>query len=126
VLPPDYLYLPLTIGAISVGFDVPSAGLHEPGRLKHVASSQVDVQVPWELQSQTSAYVKVVRNGSYVGAPKKFALSDCAPGIFEETAYAESRAVAQHHRGYELVGPSSPAARGEWIILYANGLGPED
>jgi uncharacterized protein (TIGR03437 family) len=42
-----------------------------------------------------------------------------APGIF---LYNGNFAVAQH-ASYQIVGPSSPAASGETIILYATGQG---
>ena len=53
------LPLTLSIDSASVSFDVPSANLSLPGRLIYVSPGQINVQIPWELQGQTSAQIKV-------------------------------------------------------------------
>ena len=57
--------LPLAIDLVNVSFDVPSAGISVPGHLIYVSANQVNVQVPWELQGQTSAQVKVTIDYTY-------------------------------------------------------------
>ena len=51
--------IPLAIDFVSVSFDVPSAHLSVPGHLIYVSPTQINVQVPWELQGQTAVQVKV-------------------------------------------------------------------
>ena len=98
--------LPLAIDFVLVSFDVPSAGLSVPGHLSFVSPGQVNVQVPWELQGQSSAQVKVTissPNGGYAyGNVYTLPLTAYAPAFF---------------------GTSSGQA-GQIIALYANGLGP--
>jgi minor extracellular serine protease Vpr len=98
--------LPLVMDHVTVSFDVPSAGLSLPGHMIFVSPNQVNVQVPWELEGQTSAQVKVtvgdgfgVSYGNVVTIP----LASYAPALFDI---------------------SEGAQRGQEIQLYANGLGP--
>ncbi len=99
--------LPLALNHVLVSFDAPAAKISAPGHLIYVSPGQVNVQVPWELQGQSSAQVKVTisaPNGGYAyGNVYKLPLSDAAPAFF---------AIP------------SAAARGTTISLYANGLGP--
>lgn len=124
-LAPGYIYLPLALAEVSVSFDVPSQSISVPGRIHFVSPAQLNVQVPWELQGQTSALMKV-RIGPVTSALYTLLLADCAPGIFEDDFYGsgQSWAVAQHWPSYERVGPPNRAQREEWLILYINGLGP--
>jgi len=99
--------LPLALDSVQVSFDVTSANISVPGHLMYVSADQVNVQVPWELQGQTSTQVKVTmssQNGGYAyGNVYTLFLADYAPAFFGQIA---------------------PARRGEAISLYANGLGP--
>ncbi|MGD0296137.1 MAG: S8 family serine peptidase [Bryobacteraceae bacterium] len=99
--------LPLALDSVLVSFDVPSANISVPGHLIYVSPAQVNLQVPWELEGQTSAQVKVTissPNGGYAyGNVYNLALAAYAPAFFGQLA---------------------PAPRGETISLYANGLGP--
>ena len=111
--------LPLAIDSVIVSFDVPSAQISVPAHLIYVSRSQVNVQVPWELQGQTSAQVKVTIDRSY-GNVVTIPLSDYAPAFFEATPGM----VAALDAGNRVVGLTNPAGRGQAIQLFANGLGP--
>ena len=51
-----------------MSFDVPSAGISVPGHLTFGSSGQVNVQVPWELQGQSSVKVKEsIDDGFFLG-----------------------------------------------------------
>ena len=111
--------LPMAIDSVRVSFDVPSAGISVPGRLTFISKSQVNVQIPWELQGQTSAQVKVIlseANGVLVTLP----LSNYSPGIFE----VGTAAAAALDTSFKLITGANPAKRGQAIQIYANGLGP--
>ena len=99
--------LPLALNSVLVSFDVPSAKISAPGHLIYVSPGQVNVQVPWELEGQTSAQVKVTHQFGQRGLRLRKCLhapacGTCA-GIFWSGAGRE---------------------RGDIIELYANGLGP--
>ena len=111
--------LPMAIGGVRVSFDVPSAKISVPGRLTFVSSRQVNLQIPWELQNQSSALVKVVvgdTNGTVVTLP----LANHSPGIFE----VGTSAAAALDAFFKLLTAANPAKRGQAIQIFANGLGP--
>ena len=106
------LPLPLNIDLVNVSFDVPSAGISVPGRVYYVSPNQINVLIPWELQGQTSALVKV-RIEETFGAVYTLALAQYSPALF---------GAALDQTG-KLVTAANPAVRGQTIQLFANGLG---
>ncbi len=115
--------LPLAIDNVTVSFDVPSANLSFPGYLVYVSSGQVNLQVPWELEGQTSAQVKVtvgdgfgISFGNVVTVP----LADYTPAFFE----GSGGIVAALDHNSKVINAANPAQPGETIEMFANGLGP--
>jgi uncharacterized protein (TIGR03437 family) len=115
-----YSILPLSLDGVTVSFDVPSANLSYPGRLVFISPGQVNIQVPWELQGQSSAQVKVTIYDFIFGNVVTVPLSDAAPGFFE-TSTGVAAALDQN---YKVVTTSNPVTRGQTVQLYLNGLGP--
>jgi uncharacterized protein (TIGR03437 family) len=113
--------LPLTLDGVTVSFDVPSAGISVPGQLVYVSPAQVNVQVPWELQGQTSVQMKVTLYEYEYGNVVTVPLADTAPAFFETSAGNVAALIAST---YTFVTPGNPVARGTKVQLYANGLGP--
>jgi minor extracellular serine protease Vpr len=113
--------LPMGIDGVAFSFDVPSAGISVPGRFNYVSAAQLNVQVPWELQGQTSATVKVIVNYTY-GAEYTLPLAQFSPGIFV-TDYTSQQAAALDGSN-QIITPSNPVARGGVVQLFLNGLGP--
>jgi uncharacterized protein (TIGR03437 family) len=111
--------LPLAIDFALVSFDVPSANISAPGHMIYVSPGQVNLQVPWELQGQTSAQVKVTIDFSY-GNVVTVPLADYAPAFFE----IGGGNVAARDLNNNVLGTSNPAKQGQTIQLYLNGLGP--
>ena len=110
--------LPLAVASATVSFDVPPAKISTPGHLNFASPGQVNVQVPWELEGQNTALVKV-SNGSISGGVVTLQLAATAPGIFE----VSKGAGAVLDAGFKLVSASNPARRGQAIQIFANGLG---
>lgn len=114
--------LPLTIDFVTVSFDVPSAQLSLPGHLIFVSPNQVNVQVPWELQGQSSVQIKVTVGDGFglaFGNVVTVPLSNYSSAFFEgsgQVAALDSKA--------NVISTSNPAARGQTIEIFANGLGP--
>jgi uncharacterized protein (TIGR03437 family) len=111
--------LPLAIDYVSVSFDVPSAGISVPARLLYVSPGQINAQVPWELQGQSSAQMKVTIDFTYsnvITVP----IANYSPALFQ----AAAGQAAALDKNFQLIGPSHPVNRGDVVILYANGLGP--
>ncbi len=119
-VPNDTTRLPQAIDFVNVSFDVPSAGISVPGHLTYVSPTQVNVQVPWELQGQTPAFVKVTIDyspGNVVTVP----IQAYAPGLFEWTPGV---VVALANGTNAILNQANPATRGTVVNIYANGLGP--
>jgi uncharacterized protein (TIGR03437 family) len=112
--------LPLTLDGVTVSFDVPSAGISVPGELVYVSPGQVNVQVPWELQGQTSVQMKVTLYESEYGNVVTVPVADTAPTFFE----ISGDVAALIANSYTFVTPTAAVARGTAVQLYANGLGP--
>ena len=113
--------LPLSIDGVIVSFDVPSAGISVPGHLTYVSPTQINLQVPWELQGQSSVEIKVAvgytlfSNSNVVTVP----VSNYSPAFFQYSG----NVIAQDSN-YKLIGPTNPVQRGAGAVLYVNGLGP--
>jgi uncharacterized protein (TIGR03437 family) len=104
------LNLPVSLGPVSVSFDTATASL--PGHLAFVTPGQVNVQVPWELQGQTSAQIKVTVQDS-PGNVYSLPIAPYSPGIFA--------IVDENGR---VVNNSNPIQQGHNMTIYCNGLGP--
>ena len=72
----------LHIDFVSVTFDVPSAGISVPAHVVYVSPIQVNIQVPWELQGQSSAQMKVVLDGDLFGNVVTVPIANYAPQFF--------------------------------------------
>jgi uncharacterized protein (TIGR03437 family) len=111
--------LPLQIDYVTVSFDVQSAGISVPGHLTYVSNTQVNVQVPWELQGYTSAQMKVTLDSDLFGNVYTLNLANTVPAFFSVSGTAIGTDLSGN-----LLTTSNAAKRGAVIVLYANGLGP--
>jgi uncharacterized protein (TIGR03437 family) len=108
--------LPYSLSTVSVGFF--AANGRFPGRIHFVSPGQVNVQIPWELQGQTSAQFALDSNFTLSDAVT-IPLARSSPGVFTNGAAIEDE-------NYNLVTAANPAKRGHVILLFMNGLGPVD
>ena len=106
------LSLPVSLGTVSVSFD--GGGISLPGHISYVSPGQVNVQIPWEFQGQSSVQM-TVSVGYIASAVYTVPLNTYSPGIF----------VATDASGVPFT-QANPAKRGQTIVLYVNGLGPVD
>jgi uncharacterized protein (TIGR03437 family) len=113
------LYLPYSLSAVSVSFYAGDGSSDWPGRLWYVSPGQINVQIPWELEGQTSA--KMAVNIGSASAVVTIPIASFAPAMFESNGLA----IAQDQH-YGLISASNPAQRGSVIMIYANGLGAVD
>ena len=114
--------LPLSINNVSVSFDVPSANISVPGRLYYVSPTQVNVFVPWELEGQSSAIIKV-NISETTGQTYNLPLTTYSPAFF---AYSQGgqELLAALDTSNKVITPGNAAVRGQVVELFANGLGP--
>jgi uncharacterized protein (TIGR03437 family) len=106
-------YLPVSLASIAVSFD--GGGLSLPGHLHFVSSGQVNVQIPWEFQGQSSVQMKVTYADFLYSAVYTLPLAPASPGSFGIL-----------DQNFAVVNSSNAAKRGQVIQIFANGLGPVD
>ncbi|HXJ43171.1 MAG TPA: S8 family serine peptidase, partial [Bryobacteraceae bacterium] len=115
-------YLPISLGEVSVTFDAP--GISIPAPISYMSTNFINVQIPWELQGQTSATVKV-RYHDIPGQTVSLPLAAASPAFFEYTDSTNNAlSLVAQNLDYSLITSQNPAGRGKVITLYANGLGP--
>ena len=110
-------FLPFSMSGVSVSFQSPDGAEGWPGRLWYVGPTQINLQIPWELQGLTSAQLTV--NVADVSVPYTIPISPCLPAMF---TYGDHLGIAQD-QNYQLVTAANPAQPGQYIVIYANGLG---
>jgi minor extracellular serine protease Vpr len=106
--------LPVSLGLVSVSFD--GGGKSLPGHFHFISPGQINVQIPWEFQGQSSVQMKVTIYGYLWGALYTVPLATYSPGIFAVTDGVNNAVISV----------ANPAKRGGSIVIYANGLGPVD
>jgi minor extracellular serine protease Vpr len=112
---------PLPMGIDGAAFSFDASNLSLPGRFLYASPTQLNVQVPWELQGQTQATVKVMVNYTY-SATYKLLMAEYSPGFF--VIDYGTQEVAAQDASYNVVTSSNPVARGSVVQLFVNGLGP--
>ena len=111
---------PFPMGIDGAAFSFDTAALSLPGRFSFVSPTQLNIQVPWELQGQTSATVKAIVDYTY-SSVYNLALAEYAPAFF---TYNYTTEVAALDLNYNVITPSNPIKRGDYVQLFLNGLGP--
>jgi uncharacterized protein (TIGR03437 family) len=101
------------------GVRVTVDGIDAP--LFYASPSQVNFQVPFEVSSST-ATVTLTRSDDGARQSVQLPMKPAHPGIYTTTGDGKGPAIASHATA-GTVSAGSPAARGEWLVLYANGLG---
>lgn len=109
--------LPNTLAGVCVTFD----GIVAP--LFSVSPFQINVQVPWEMGSRSTAQVVVSAPGSG-SAPASVPLARQTPGIFTMADSGQGPGKILHSADFTFVSATNPARIGEVISIYATGLGP--
>jgi minor extracellular serine protease Vpr len=113
-------YLPIALNSVTVSFDNPNVSV--PGHIVFVSPGQVNLQVPWELQGQSSVQIKVsVADSS--GVVYTLPLGTYAPALFEIPSGGQNIAAALDENN-NIVTTSNPVAPGHVVQLFGNGLGP--
>ena len=115
--------LPLSMDQVTVSFDAAVTGslpaVSVPGHMVYVSPSQVNIQVPWELQGYSSAKMKVTLFEFGFGNVVTVPLANYTPAMFGSSIAAAENAVTG-----QVITSANPATRGSVISLFCNGLGP--
>ena len=105
--------LPSTLSGITVTFD----GI--PAPLIFISSSQVNLQVPYQVAGRASTVV-VVNNQGTVSDPITVPVVSAQPGLFAQAGSAQAIALNQDNSVNSL---ANPAAKGSVVTLFATGAG---
>ncbi len=90
----------------------------------YVSPTQINVIAPYELSSSTTgiATIQINNNGQLSNGVAMY-LTDALPGIFTQNETGIGYAAVLHNATGLLVTPSNPAVAGEYLQIYATGLG---
>jgi len=112
---PSALPLPTVLGGVSVSFGGAAAPLF------FVSPGQINAQVPPETPPG-DARVEV-RRGDLLTMTQTVRVAAAAPGIFTTNQQGSGPGVVTHAEDFRLVTESSPARPGEFVAIFATGLG---
>lgn len=108
------LPLPVRLGEATVRVN----GYAAP--LVAVSPAQINLQVPWELSGETRA----VTVGSFTSTTQNVSLDYFNPGIFSVDASGRGQGAILIANTATLANAARPARPGEFISIFATGLGP--
>ena len=116
-------YLPVALAGVHVGFSVPGQSVSVPGRLTYASSRQLNVQIPWELQGYSTAWM-TVSIGGIDTAVYTVPLASAGPGLFEYPVGSGNALAQNPFAPTTFFTAQQPVQKGQWVTFYANGLGP--
>jgi len=102
------------------GTSVEIGGIAAP--LLYVSPLQINAQVPFELTASTVSVT--VRNSFGASPPISLTLQSTDPGIFAADSTGRGPGAITHNSTQQLVTSQNPAVPGEFVQIFATGLGP--
>ena len=94
-----------------------------------VSPTQINFQIPWQLQGQAQASV-LVTAGAATSSPQTIDLAPFTPGLFATNAAGSGQGAILIANTGSVAAPvgmfsgSRPATRGEFVSIFCTGLGP--
>jgi|GEM_PF-2009564 len=121
-------FLPRRLGGTSVEFD----GI--PAPLFFVSPTQINLQVPWELEGRQASTIAVTAAGGLESEPQEVVFTKFSPGIFTMDATGSGQGAVVDAVTGELAAPPdsvpgypcAPVRQGNNVLIFATGLGPVD
>jgi len=107
---------PAKLGSTSVTMNGTTAPIYYV--LNQNGTEQISVEAPWSLAGVNSASV-VVSTSTGASTPQTVAVLGGQPGIF----LLDAASSGSTHVNGSIVTASSPAARGETVVMYLTGMG---
>jgi len=98
----------------------------QPGPMFMTSCSQTNLQIPWESAGQTQVPVTATVAG-LVSPPQNATVAPFSPGIFTMNQSGSGQGMVETAATGQLAEPQgpggAPVARGQYIAIYATGLG---
>src|SRR5260370_782857 len=121
----DTIPLTASLGGVSVTFN------NEPAPLFFAGPQQINAQVPWDIPPGMPANMTVTAPGG--SGQGQVAMAPASPGVFTLN-FGTGPAIVQNNSDGTFAWPPNtvpglithPAKIGDFIIIYANGLGAVD
>lgn len=88
-----------------------------------VSAGQINAQVPFEVTPGSSVNVVVTRPAGQTSAPEPLRIEDVAPGIFTIPSAGTGTGAILHANSSRIVGSNDPARPGNFVSIFATGLG---
>jgi uncharacterized protein (TIGR03437 family) len=117
---PAALTNPKLVADSLVGVRVTFDGV--PAPLLYASSGQVNAVVPYSVAGETSTQLQVEYLGAF-SAPVTLPVAATAPGIFSQAGSGKGPGAILNSRDESVNSASNPAARGDWVSIYATGAG---
>lgn len=110
---------------IPLPFDIAAADVlidGVPAPLLYVSPSQINAQVPCNIQPPRRSAVIVRGEGRPSSEPEYLQVDEVSPAIFTLDS-SGLRAGAILHADFSLVDKDSPVKPGDWVLIFCGGLG---
>ena len=94
--------------------------------LLFAGEGQINAIIPWELPVNTTHQALVLR-GTRVSAPIPVTVASAQPAVFSLDSSGRGQAIVERvalDGARSLAVPGTPARPGEFLVIYASGLGP--
>jgi uncharacterized protein (TIGR03437 family) len=95
-----------------------------PAPILYAGPSQINLVVPYEVQNKLNTQVQVTQGGQMV-AQLQVPIVDASPAIFAADGSGAGPG-ATLNQDYTLNAPSTPAAKGSVVMIFATGAGQTD
>ncbi len=95
----------------------------QPGPLFMTSCSQTNLQIPWQTVSQTQVPVTATVAG-LTSATQTASVVAFSPGIFTLNQSGSGQGMVEIASSGQIAQPGSPVTRGQYMAVYATGLGP--
>ena len=97
-----------------------------PGYFTFVGSAgtQLNLQIPWELQGKSSAQVKVMVDGFALSNVLTIPLVQYSPQLFQNSGQVAAIDSTTYAATPTPISAANPAHAGDLVELFGNGLGP--
>ncbi len=99
-----------------------------PAPLLFAGTGQINAVIPWELAANTDHQI-LIQRGSRISTPVSFSVTSSQPAIFSIDSSGSGQAIVERvsvDGSRSLATAATPARAGEFLVIYASGLGPVD
>jgi uncharacterized protein (TIGR03437 family) len=91
--------------------------------LRYVSATQLNAQVPFEIAANTDLQLTIQRDNT-ISVPLSVVVAPAQPAIYtQDSSGSGPGVIIDATQGYQVVTVQAPAAAGDVLVIYCNGLG---